>query len=173
MDENNVSDKENNRPGTSTPERDPETEAKIQSILDEYWRNNTCNILSPDVPVKNPLTMGPPETPLCDAIRVQAAFRMKYSTSSPKARPNVTPVSRRASFIQPHRSKYSQTDITIDPSMDVDFSKLLGASCIYNPADDGDDESVFDATASSVGSLRRRLFLGDDASQVGDVDDDL
>ncbi|EYC13535.1 hypothetical protein Y032_0043g772 [Ancylostoma ceylanicum] len=245
MEENSVSDKENNRPGTSTPERnmsipthsrstnsfesriletlhtntfspsvfaitetppspeefkwsieelsilkpvhitqeeiaqssyspDPETEAKIQSILDEYWRNNTCHILSPDVAVKNPLTMGAPETPLCDAVRVQAAFRLKYSTSSPKARPNVTPVSRRTSFIQPQRSKFSQTDITIDPSADVDFSKLLGASCIYNAADDCDDESVFDATASSVGSLRRRLFLGDDdASQAGDVDDDL
>lgn len=50
----------------------------------------------------------------------------------------------------------------------------LGPSCIYNPTDDCDDESVFDATSSSVGSLRRRLFLGeDDASQAGDAEDDM
>lgn len=72
--------------------------------------------------------MGPPETPLCDAIRVQAAFRLKYSTSSPKARPNVASISRRTSFVQPQRSKYSQTEITIDPSTDFDFSKILGNS---------------------------------------------
>ncbi|VDM65334.1 unnamed protein product [Strongylus vulgaris] len=154
---------------------DPETEAKIQSILDEYWRNNTCHIPSPDVPVRNPL-LGGHETPLCDAVRVQAALRLKYSTSSPKARPSVTSVSRRSSFVQPQRSRYSQTEVTIDPSADIDFAKLLGPSYIYNFADDCDDESVFDATASSVGSLRRRLFIGEDdhdSSQNCDVDEDL
>ncbi|CAJ0603281.1 unnamed protein product [Cylicocyclus nassatus] len=154
---------------------DPETEAKIQAILDEYWRNNTCHIPSPDAPVRNPL-LGGPETPLCDAVRVQAALRMKYSTSSPKARPSVTSGSRRTSFIQPHRSRSSQTEITINPSADIDFAKLLGTSCVYNSADDCDDESVFDATASSVGSLRRRLFIGEDeqdTSQVCDNDGDM
>ncbi|KAK6747717.1 hypothetical protein RB195_000735 [Necator americanus] len=153
---------------------DPETEAKIQSILDEYWRNNTCHIPSPDVVVKNPMLQGAPETPLCDAVRLQAALRVKYSTSSPKARPNLASISRRNSFVQSYRSKGSQTEVTIDPSADVDFSKLLGLSCIYSSADDCDDESVFNATASSVGSLRRRLFIGDhDASHVDDIDEDL
>ncbi|KHJ96407.1 hypothetical protein OESDEN_03628 [Oesophagostomum dentatum] len=169
---------------------DPETEAKIQAILDEYWRNNTCHIPSPDVPVRNPLNplLGQPETPLCDAVRVQAAMRMKYSTSSPKARPNVASLSRRNSFIQPCRSKSSQTELTIDPSADIDFAKILvldskkefhylndlGTSCLYNGPDDFDDESVFDATASSTGSLRRRLFAEEnDTSRMCDADEEL
>ncbi|WKY04249.1 hypothetical protein Q1695_005321 [Nippostrongylus brasiliensis] len=140
---------------------DPEQEAKIQSILDEYWKNNTCYIPSPDVPVKNPLLASAHETPLCDAVRVSAAMRMKYSTSSPKARPNAGNISRRASFIQPCRNKQSQTELTIAPSVDFDFAQFLGPSCVYNSSEEFDEESVFNATASSAGSLRRRLFSDD------------
>uniref|UniRef100_A0A183GAB6 Protein aurora borealis n=1 Tax=Heligmosomoides polygyrus TaxID=6339 RepID=A0A183GAB6_HELPZ len=79
-----------------------------------------------------------------------AAARMKYSTSSPKSRPNLG---------NSYRSRQSQTEITIAPSVDFDFLLNLfcvGPSCIYNPSEDGED-SVFNASSSSVGSLRRRL----------------
>ncbi|KAK6051438.1 hypothetical protein COOONC_11055, partial [Cooperia oncophora] len=85
---------------------DPEHEAKIQSILDEYWKNNTCYIPSPDIPVK--------------------------------------------------------TEITIAPSTDFDFARILGPSCIYMSSEDCGEDSVFNATTSSAGSLRRRLFSEED-----------
>nr|CDJ84520.1 uncharacterized protein LOC100878034 [Haemonchus contortus] len=132
---------------------DPEHEAKIQAILDEYWKNNTCYIPSPDVPVK---------TPLCDMVRISAAMRMKYSTSSPKARPNVSNLSRRGSFVQQPRNKQTQTEVTIAPSVDFDFAQYLGPSCIYLSSEECGDDSVFNTTASSAGSLRRRLFSEED-----------
>lgn len=142
---------------------DPEHEAKLQAILDEYWKNNTCHLPSPDVAVMNPLLMSAPQTPLCDMVRINAAMRMKYSTSSPKSRRNVSNISRRNSFIQSFRSKQTQTEITIAPSVDFDFVRCLGPSCVYNPSEELDEESVFNSTASSVGSLRRRLFLEEDS----------
>lgn len=147
---------------------DPEYEAKIQSILDEYWRNNTCHIPSPDAPVTNPLVTTASETPLCDMVRISAAMRMKYSTSSPKSRPNLN-VSRRNTSILLVRNRCSQTDITIAPSVHFDFVKFLGPSCVYNSSEECDEESVFNATGSSIGSLRRRLFTdeGDTAPFCG------
>ncbi|VDM63558.1 unnamed protein product [Angiostrongylus costaricensis] len=162
---------------------DPEHEAKIQSILDEYWKNNICHIPSPDAPVtlifrmtsshcQNPLVAAASETPLCDIVRISAAMRMKYSTSSPKSRPNLNG-SRRSTVVQAARNRQSQTEITIAPSAFFDFTKFLGSSCIYNPSEECDEESVFNATGSSVGSLRRRLFIdeGDNAPVHGSSED--
>ncbi|KAE9412703.1 hypothetical protein Angca_010151, partial [Angiostrongylus cantonensis] len=143
---------------------DPEHEAKIQSILDEYWKNNICHIPSPDAPVTNPLVTAASETPLCDIVRISAAMRMKYSTSSPKSRPNLNG-SRRSTVVQSARNRHSQTEITIAPSAFFDFTKFLGSSCIYNSSEECDEESVFNATGSSVGSLRRRLFIDEGSSE--------
>ncbi|KAJ1370511.1 hypothetical protein KIN20_032242 [Parelaphostrongylus tenuis] len=156
----------------SSQSPDPEYEAKIQSILDEYWKNNVCHIPSPDAPVTNPLLTAASETPLCDIVRISAAMRMKYSTSSPKSRPNLNG-SRRSTAVVSSRSRHSQTEITIAPSVHFDFAKFLGSSCIYNSSEDCDEESVFNATGSSIGSLRRRLFIDDaeNASPHGSADD--
>uniref|UniRef100_A0A0K0D290 Protein aurora borealis n=1 Tax=Angiostrongylus cantonensis TaxID=6313 RepID=A0A0K0D290_ANGCA len=102
---------------------DPEHEAKIQSILDEYWKNNICHIPSPDAP--NPLVTAASETPLCDIVRISAAMRMKYSTSSPKSRPNLN-----GSLVQSARNRHSQTEITIAPSAFFDFTKFLGKATV-------------------------------------------
>uniref|UniRef100_A0A1I7W7W8 Protein aurora borealis n=1 Tax=Heterorhabditis bacteriophora TaxID=37862 RepID=A0A1I7W7W8_HETBA len=139
---------------------DPEHEAKVQSILDEYWKNKTCYVPSPDGPRLLShfiFYQVVHETPLSDVVRARQAILASCSTSSPKTRP----VLGRRNSILTKRNRMSQTDLTIPPNANIDFSKILGDIFVYQDQEESDDEEEFNVSNTSITSLRRRLFTED------------
>ncbi|UMM19545.1 hypothetical protein L5515_015095 [Caenorhabditis briggsae] len=162
----------------------PEVEEKIQEALNEYWSKNVSYIPSPDGPRFVNLnhrdgtvttiqygaeasTSGTSDgnTPcLANLVRKKEAVKAAYATSSPKQRP------RNFRNIRQVRNRTSQTELTIPPTMDLDLKKLFGESFVYQDEQEDDDEEVFNISACSNISTRRRLFSAGGQDDVGNDD---